>query len=338
MRVAGKAHPVSPFGELEVGGIRLAPSERQLEIEYSGLSFVTGEELRFQYVLEGADDDWSEPTTSRRVQFASLSPGRYRFVVRAVDSEDLVSPHPAFVSFRVLAPVWQRWWFVSLVAALLAAVAYAFHRVSLRREVELERVRTRIATDLHDDIGSSLSQVSILTEVVRQQVHGDDPREAEPVLEQIAETARELVDSMSDIVWAVNPKRDRAADLVQRMRRFASDTFSGKGISFRFDSPEAGQERRLDVDTRRQVYLIFKEAVNNAVRHSGCSTASVAFEIDGKELRLQVADDGRGFDLSSPREGHGLESMRDRAEQIGGTLEVESEPGSGTTVNLQVTV
>jgi two-component sensor histidine kinase len=336
IRIAGEPCPVSPFGENDLAGIRLAPSERQLKIEFSGLSFVLGEELRFQYRLEGADKSWSKPTTDRRVQFASLSPGRYRFVVRAIDSENLISPEPAVVSFRVLPPFWQRWWFVSLMAVVVAAVGYAFHRVRLRRVVELERVRTRIATDLHDDIGSSLSQVSILSEVVRQKVEGERPRDAVPLVEQIAGTSRELVDSMSDIVWAINPKRDRAADLVQRMRRFASDTFSGKGISFRFEAPEGGQDRRLGVEVRRQVYLIFKEAVNNAARHSGCSTATVEFMVSGRGLRLTVSDDGRGFDTTSVSEGHGLGSMQARAEGIGATLTVESAAENGTTVRLSL--
>jgi signal transduction histidine kinase len=202
--------------------------------------------------------------------------------------------------------------------------------------LDLERVRTRIATDLHDDIGASLAQVSILTEVVRQHVQGKKPEAAEPLLDQIAGTAFDLVDSMSDIVWAVNPKRDRAADLVQRMRRFASDTFSGRGIALQFEAPEDGQDRRLDLELRRQVYLIFKEAVHNAVRHSQCTKAEVVFGIDGKSLDLTVADDGRGFDATQGSEGHGLESMRKRAENLGGELGIEASPGQGTTVKLRV--
>ena len=174
-----------------------------------------------RFKLRGLDPAWSPPGVHRTAEYAWLPPGAYSFQLRAKNSDGVWTPTPLSFDFEILPPFWRTWWFTGLVLILAAAVAYAFHRVSLRREVELERVRTRIATDLHDDIGSSLSQVSILTEVVRQQVHGDDPREAEPVLEQIAETARELVDSMSDIVWAVNPKRDRAVDLVQRMRELA---------------------------------------------------------------------------------------------------------------------
>jgi ligand-binding sensor domain-containing protein/signal transduction histidine kinase len=336
LKVAGEPVPMPALGQAAVTGLRLPPAERNLELEYSGLGLVTGGTLRFQYRLRGASDEWSAPAADRTVNFASLSPGRYRFEVQAVSVEGLVSPEPAVVSFRVLPPFWRSWWFTALALTLVAFVAYAFHRLRLRRVVELERVRTRIATDLHDDIGSSLSRVSILSEVVRQQVQGEQPEEAEPLLTQIADTARDLVDSMSDIVWAVNPKRDRAADLVQRMRRFAGDTCSGRGIALRFRAPEDGQDRRLDLELRRQVYLIFKEAVNNAVRHSGCTRVEIEFKMEGKSLVLRIEDDGRGFDTGERGDGHGLKSMRQRAEGLKGRIEIISKPGEGTEVRVQV--
>jgi signal transduction histidine kinase/ligand-binding sensor domain-containing protein len=336
LRIAGRPYPVSPFGETDISGVRLSPTERQLEIDYSGLSFVTGDGLRFQFRLEGTGATWSEPDGNRRVQFASLSPGSYRFAVRAVNSSGLVSPEPAMVGFRVLPPFWRTWWFAAGLAAIIGALAFAFHRARLKRVMELERVRTRIATDLHDDIGASLSQVSILTEVVRQRIDGDDPTPVAPLLDQIAGSARDLVDSMSDIVWAVNPKRDRAADLVQRMRRFASDTLSGKGIAFELDVATGDLERRLDVELRRQVYLVFKEAVHNLLRHSGCAEARIELWIDARMLKLRVTDDGRGFDADRKSEGHGLASMRRRAADLGGTLEIESAPGRGSTIVLRV--
>jgi signal transduction histidine kinase len=334
--MAGAEQPVSEFGAAEVTGLEMGPDRRQIGIEFTSLTFRTGERIRFQYRLEGGRIEWTEPTAARDVDFANLAPGRYRFEVRAVNSEGVISPEPATVSFRILPPFWKRWWFVAFIAGVLVSLAYTYHRLRLRRVVELERVRTRIATDLHDDIGSSLSRVSILSEVVRQQVRGERTNEAEPLLAQIAETARDLVDSMSDIVWAVNPKRDRTADLVQRMRRFASDTLSGRGIALRFLAPEDGQDRRLGLELRRQVYLIFKEAVNNAARHSGCQAVEIAFDLGPRSLSLHVKDDGRGFDPGAEGRGHGLESMRGRAEGLRGRLDVLSTPGEGTAVLVHV--
>jgi len=172
--------------------------------------------------------------------------------------------------------------------------------------------------------------------VASRRIDGGEPVSAKPLLAQIAATSRELVDTMSDIVWAINPKRDRAGDLVQRMRHFASDTFTGRNIAMRFEAPEAGQDRRLDIELRRQVFLIFKEAVHNAVRHAECNEAQVSFRVDGRRLLLEVRDNGKGFDTGREGEGHGLASMRRRAEGIGGTLEVSSATPGGTRVHLEV--
>jgi signal transduction histidine kinase len=209
----------------------------------------------------------------------------------------------------------------------------------------LERVRTRIATDLHDDIGSSLSQIAILSEVVSQRVPQDNAPVIEP-LSLIAGTSREMVDSMSDIVWAINPQRDHLSDLTQRMRRFASDILSARDINFRFRAPDSEKDLRLGADLRREVYLIFKECVNNLVKHSGCSEAELEMRIVNNWIVLRIGDDGRGFDTTAPNGngdgnraslgGHGLQSMRRRAVALGGTFEVNSAKGRGTISTLKV--
>lgn len=202
-------------------------------------------------------------------------------------------------------------------------------------------MRTRIATDLHDDIGASLSQIAILSEVVGRKVGGDGSTVAEP-LAQIAGTSREMVDSMSDIVWAINPRRDHLEDLAQRMRRFADDLLSARDIALLFRAPDANQRLHLGADLRREVYLVFKEAVNNAAKYASCTRVEVKLRVAGGWLVLRVADDGRGFDPSAfpngrgGMGGHGLASMRRRAGSLGGTLEVESAPGRGTAVTLKV--
>ena len=200
---------------------------------------------------------------------------------------------------------------------------------------ELERVRRRIATDLHDDIGSSLTQISILSEVLRQRLDGD-PRATAP-LDSIADASRELVDSMSDIVWAINPQKDKLGDLLQRMRRFAADSFSARNIRCELALPdEAMTDLPLGANLRREVFLIYKESVNNLLKHSGCTTAHITLQCTARALRLEVRDDGRGFDLAKDPDGHGLMSMSDRARDIGGDLQFISQPGAGTTVTLTV--
>jgi ligand-binding sensor domain-containing protein/signal transduction histidine kinase len=335
VRVAGQQVPVSELGTREVAGLDLGPDSNQLQLDFGSLSFSLGEKIRYQYRLGGSEATWSEPTPLPSINFAQLSPGDYVFEVRAAGSEGVVSESPARVSFRVLPPLWQRWWFLTLAGLALAALAVALHRLRVARAVEVERVRTRIATDLHDDIGASLSQIAILTEVVHRRVGEENPTTAS-YLASIAESARSLVDSMADIVWAMNPRWDRLGDLVNRMRHFAGDACGPRGIKWSLTARPDEQDVELGAELRRQLYLVLKESVTNAVRHSACTRLDITLQLAGNCLELEVRDDGRGFDPTGQHEGHGLESMRRRAEGLGADLRLESRPGAGTALRFSV--
>lgn len=204
LTVAGVPHAISELGEAEIRELRFAHTQNQVRVDFFSLGFAPGEILRYQFKLEGAGGDWSAPTNERTVFYANMRPGTYRFMVRAVNADGLTSEQPASVTFTILAPVWQRWWFITLAVAATSLLIFAAHRYRVRRLLELERIRTRIATDLHDDIGASLSQIAILSEVARREVRAENTRATRPLM-QIAAASAELVDSMSDIVWAINP-------------------------------------------------------------------------------------------------------------------------------------
>jgi signal transduction histidine kinase/ligand-binding sensor domain-containing protein len=335
IRVAGVPVPVSELGEATVSGLRLEAGENKMQIDFGSLSFAVGEEIEYRYRLGGAAEQWSAPSGLDSINFANLSPGRYRFEVRAVNSYGVESEQPASVSFRVLPPLWRQTWFLALATLALAGLAVAAHRLRVARAIDLERVRTRIATDLHDDIGSSLSYVALMSDVLRRKV---SPVETDlgHSLGRIADTSRALMESMSDIVWAVNPKKDRLSDLVLRMRRFSNDVSDAGEMTVVFRAPRQETDVRLGPEVRRQVYLVFKESVNNAARHSGCSRVEVELRVDREGLALTVQDDGRGFDPGQKSEGHGLEGMQRRAAGLGGELELASQPGSGTRITLRV--
>src|SRR5205085_2026670 len=223
----------------------LAASANQLQIDFVGLGFAPGESLRYEYMLEGADRTWSAPTAQRTVTYARLAAGRYRFLVRAVNADGQVSDKPAAITFRVLPPVWLRWWFIALVMLAVGGAAYAFYRYRVVRLLEVADMRTRIATDLHDDIGSGLSRVAILSEVVKQQTGATAPQSV-PLLIEIAESARVLVDSMRDIVWAIDPRRDDLSSVIYRVRQFASDVLEPRQIRFDFPTPPELERVKLD--------------------------------------------------------------------------------------------
>ncbi|HUR97237.1 MAG TPA: two-component regulator propeller domain-containing protein [Pyrinomonadaceae bacterium] len=328
---------LSQLGEAQLENLQLEPEQRQLQIEFFGLSLGVGESLRYQYKL--GDGEWSEPSEQRNVNL-NLSPGSYNFLVRAITAEGVVSDNPARVSFAIARPVWQRWWFLFIVALALAATGYAIYRYRLAQLLKLERVRTRIASDLHDDIGSSLSQIAILSEVARHKAGDNGAREP---LRLIADTSRDLVDSMSDIVWAINPQKDHLSDLIHRMRRFAGDTFDSTGVGYRFHFDDTTRDIAVGADLRREIYLIFKECVNNTAKHSAAEEVSISVLIDGEQVTTELKDNGVGFDVQAALNGevkgyggNGLLNMQRRAERLGGKFDIVSAPAEGTTIIFSI--
>jgi signal transduction histidine kinase len=214
-----------------------------------------------------------------------------------------------------------------LALAALGTVAY---RYRVARLVQLERMRTRIATDLHDDIGANLTRICLLSELAKQKRGNGN------LLSSIADIARESVSSMNDIVWAISPEHDRLLDLTRRMRQHAEEVFALRDIKMEFNAPRSDSDMHMRAGTRRDVLLIFKEAVNNAARHSECTEVLIDFSSEHHALSLQVSDNGRGFEIAAENDGHGLRSMARRALAMGGKLKVESRPGGGTTVQLKL--
>ena len=337
IRINGRPFPISALGEPAVTLPLLEPTENQIEIAYVGLSFTPGDSLSYQYQLKGIDRDWESQGGKRTVTYANLAPGTYQFLVRAINVDKAASDPPASVSFTIEAPYWRRWWFILLCLGIGAGAIWAAIRIRVRRLLEVEKMRSRIATDLHDDVGSTLSQIAILSEVARRQAHDQtDSGDVSP-MEKVAATSREAIDSMNDIVWSITPQRDHLRDLVQRMRRFASDTLSAIDIALHFHAPE--EDLALGVDLRREVFMIFKECVNNIARHSQATEAGIELTVNAHQLTLRIWDNGRGFvEASLPADrsgGNGLPSLRRRAANIGGAIDVVSAPGQGTSVTLK---
>jgi ligand-binding sensor domain-containing protein/two-component sensor histidine kinase len=326
MRLNGVSSPVSILGESAVPTLELGSDQRQITIDFVGLGADLGERLKYEYRL--GSTDWV-PSSERSVNFANLSPGNYQFEVRAETADRNYGP-PASVGFTIAAPLWQRPWFVLIILIMIAGVLYLIYKNRLRRLVAVERMRMRIATDLHDDIGSNLTKISILSEVAQQRFPANADAD---LLQKIAETSRESVSAMSDIVWAINPKKDSLLDLTRRMRQYAQETLMQRGIVFEIDAAPAIEQLRLNADTRRNIYLIFKESLNNIVRHSNASKVDIVLRSEGGELVLLIADNGRGFDTGGEFDGNGLASVKKRAVELGGHLTITSK-GEGTSILL----
>jgi ligand-binding sensor domain-containing protein/signal transduction histidine kinase len=351
LRLAGVPHAVAQLGERDIGHLVLGPADGRVEIEYGVASLASGEILRYQARLEGADTDWLEPSTTRRMLYLNLAPGAYRFLVRAVHADGRVSPEPATVAFTVQSPLWRRAWFLALFGMALAGAVWILHRQRVHRLLALERVRTRLATDLHDDLGARLSRISILSEAARVRV-GCDDAEAGRILEEVGATSRELIEASSDIAWSIDPAHDDLRSLATRVRRFASDMFDGRGVRWTFEAPADGALARLSPEIRRHVLLVFQEAINNIARHADPREVTLTLRVADHRLEAEIWDDGRGFPVaetdSHPADaraptaavsgctGRGLQNMMARARELRGALQVGSKPGGGTRIRLVV--
>jgi signal transduction histidine kinase len=348
--VRRSAPPIPPVELVEVladgepldwsRGITLPYHRSRIDLRFAGLSFRDPGRLRYQLRLRERAP-WREASGRPSFQLVDLPPGSYHPEVRASLDGSRWSPAAAGVSFTVLPPFWRTGWFLTLAAAVLGAAIYTLYRYRLSHLLRLERVRTRIAADLHDDIGASLSRIALQTELLRREGPSRPPA-ADRRLSEIGESARELVDSMSDIVWSIDPRRDDLASLVARAREFALGVLEPKGIALDFRVPPDAAHIKMPPERRRHLYLILKEAVNNAARHADAGRVWIALEREEDRLRVEIRDDGRGFREAAgagplpSRGGHGLGNMKLRAEQMGGTLEVRTAPGQGTTLTLRL--
>ena len=248
-------------------------------------------------------------------------------MVRAVNGDGLSSTADATVSFRILPPFWRSWWFVTLSVAATFSILYAGYRYRLKQAVAIERIRTRLASDLHDDIGSGLVEIAITSEIARAQPSGGTD-----LLQQVGDRARQLRDSISDIVWSVDPRHDYLGDLVARIRQSTFSLLECNGRQVEFHAPEdkGVLGTWLAADRRRHLLLVCKEALTNVARHADASKVCVDVTLNDAILAVEVRDDGRGFDTESAHTGLGLRSMKRRAAEAGGKLTVESAPGRGT--------
>ncbi|HEY2012927.1 MAG TPA: two-component regulator propeller domain-containing protein [Bryobacteraceae bacterium] len=332
LTINGEPAAVPEPGVERFSGLQLRPDQRRLRIAFTGTGGAAGESIQYQYRVAGADGEWTAPSAERSVAYAGLGAGRFHFAVRAVTSGG-ISAVPAEVDLEVLPPVWQRWWFLSPAIAALATLVWAAHRYDLARRLQLEQMRLRIASDLHDDLGARLSRVVILTELVNRRPDGRDP-ESSHLLTEIADMSRGMVDGLGDLVWAIHPGSDDLADVARRVRRYATEVLEAQGIRWSFDTPPPAAHPALSPEQRRHLLLIYQEAIHNAAKHAKCSSVHLSLACGHGGCAAGIRDDGCGLPDPVPDSGNGLRNLRARAEALGGTLAIASQPGEGTEVTV----
>ena len=340
-----------PEGVGGATGVIVRPGQDQFEIQFTALSFTAPEKVRFRYQLEGFDPRWVAAGDERRARYTKLPPGNYRFHVIACNNDGVWNENGAVFALTVIPPFWHTWWFLGVVALGVVSVVGGTARFTIKRRMQrqldrlrqrhaVEQERARIARDMHDEIGAKLTKISFLSELAKRDLA--HPSAAAAQIDQMSDTARDLILTLDEIVWAVNPKNDTLENLANYICRHAGDYFQHTDVQCRFEIPQQVPDHSLSTDARHNVFLAVKEALHNALKHSGAREVRVHIEVHAGTLAVTLTDNGGGFavDLAPPnlsggrRVGNGLANMRQRLESIGGHCAIVSEPGQGTTIRL----
>lgn len=319
--------------------IKIPPGRHQIEFRYTGLSLASPERVQFRHQLSSVDADWVAAGTHRAVQYNLLPPGDYQFRVIAGNSDGVWNEAGAALNFTILPHYYETWWFRTAAAVLvLALVAGSVRHLATRRlrqkmeELErkrmLERERGRIAKDIHDDLGASLTLIAVLGDLAKKE-------RVEERIEKMSGTAREAVKSLDEIVWAVNPRNDTLAHLVDYMGQFAVNYLRDAGIRCLLDVPDQTPAREVPTNVRHNVFLVVKEALQNIVKHAHATEVWLHVGVGEGRLRIAVEDNGCGFDRA-PEDAwaDGLANMRQRLAEVGGECEIRSELGKGTVISV----
>jgi signal transduction histidine kinase len=279
------------------------------------------------------DKNWVDAGTRNFASYPALDPGSYVFQVKGCNSANVWNEAGASIALVITPPYWQTWWFRLVLAAVVTGLAYTSYRYRVRHLLEVERLRLRIADDLHDDIGSNLSTIAMATRTLQRApgLTGETKR----TLVEIYETAIKTSEGMRDAVWFITPRNDTLDDLFLRMKDAASSILTD--TQHNFQAPEEQSSRRVSINFKRNFFLAFKEILTNIMKHASAARVAITLVRRDGMLEAVVEDDGRGFDVNeipSGRRGNGLQSLRSRARTVGGTFEITSRPGGGTTVRF----
>lgn len=320
-----------PTQPSQLKSVNLKHHHSFFSIGFAAQEFIAPEKIQYAYRLSGFDKDWVYVGNRTFASYTNLDPGHYTFEVKSTNPDGYWSKNSSSLSIIIQPPYWRTWWFISLALLLVCCLLYAVHRYRLAQSLKLERLRTKIASDLHDEVGSSLTKISIYSELAQTEL---TEKEKANYLNSIGGLSREVVNTMSDIVWSIDNNNDSLHELINRMKDFATEVLHARNIDFEFTLHKAESNKVLDPVLRQNIYLIFKEAINNIVKHSKANKVNV-FITSHPHFELQIADNGIGLPAQQSQSGNGLRNMNRRAVAIGGKISFASK--SGTTITLTLT-
>ena len=330
--------------EMQKPGFVFSYTQNTFSFEVSAIEFTRPADNTYAYKLEGEENKWYYAGKNRNIRYSSLVPGSYILWVKAANSDGIWSEPYKLYQFSIQPPYWASWWFRGIIAlAFIGLIIGATRYISQQklkkmlakaeREREIEKIRSRISTDIHDDIGAGLSRLAMISEITKEE--NNLSKEVAGKLDKLSSTSRELMTSLREIVWAMNPKNDMAESLLSYLRTYTYNYFEDSGIETRVNFTEGANNISFNPEIRRNIFLIVKEAFNNVLKYAQCSNVETSFRIENHKALFEIKDDGIGFNMETTNEfGNGLTNMRKRCEAIGGSFEMSSISGKGTVILL----
>jgi len=315
-----------------------------LTIDFNAMVTSRNNLVQYQYMLEGYDTDWSPPVTNSSSTFGNINEGQYTFKVKA-RSPDGVWSEPTTYYFSVLPPLHRTWWAYSLYGLMFFGLIISGHRYQKQRTISTERKkaeqkqailneRLRISRDLHDEVGATLSGISMYSHLAKEQIKIEHQNELLNSLTIMQESSGDMVNKLNDIVWLLNPDQAQLHQLVEKLEAYARQMAEINTIKVTVEISDNIAEIELPLEVRRNVYLIFKEAINNSIKYSQATTLNLSVMDFDHTLEVTIHDNGIGFDPEMIKKGNGLDNMKKRAEEIGALLHLKSSPGKGTRLSL----
>lgn len=318
--------------------IRLSYKQNFFSFEFAALDFAAPEKNQFAYFLEGVNQNWVESGSRHFASYTNIAPGEYLFRVKGTNSDGIWNERGTAVSIIITPPFWQTWWFRIVAVALLIALLAAFHRYRVNKLLEVERTRVRIARDLHDEVSATLTGIVYFTNAISQEIGSRGSEMLHKLLSLIQESTSQVQESMSDIIWSINPENDNWETLLPKLNRYTADLCESKGIKYQIEIPDSAGRKTIKMETRRHLWLIFKEIVTNAAKHSGCSELVIIMKFGKDQFHLQISDNGKGFYADAKTGGNGIKNIRSRAEALQAQIELKTECGEGTQWEISVPV
>jgi signal transduction histidine kinase len=329
--------------------IKLAHHQDILSFEFAALDYTSPGKNLYAYKMEGINSDWVYTDASRRFAiYTNLDPGKYVFKVKASNNDGVWNEEGTAIKVIIIPPFWQRLWFqlaigLLVLSGIIGLVRFLSTR-KLRQQLDaveqqraMEKERTRISSDMHDEIGASLTHIAITSELLKKSLNQTQKNEVQNYVEDIARTAREVIDHIGEIIWAINPRNDSLDNLIAYIRQYAGNFFEALPIHCRYDLPEHLPPQTLTSEARRNLFLVTKEALHNILKHAEAKDVQIKIALHGDDLELSIADNGKGFcQQEVSRFGNGLKNMKKRMTDIGGKFEISSRQGEGTVIKIRL--